>query len=572
MYKPTLQQQKILDCNENCVVIAGPGSGKTSTIAHKICSVVESLRWYEGIAAISYTNKASGELQDKTKKLCSDLKNSYFSTIDSFYIGNIITPFGKRFFGVSDKKLSVEKLDEYYDDLIEKIIAEVDGILKKYIGYSIHQLEMNNINLIEELNPGTLHFISKRFKEGTFDLRLVGGVSNLIFLSSKACRNYFKARFKYLFIDEFQDSGKNQYHLFLRISEIGVKCWAIGDINQSIFRFANKDAKYLKELLTNKDFNKFPMNINHRCHPSIDVYSRKLLGFTESPMKEDNRVYDVFIEGNECDIGIWFQSNLADIKRRFKITSNSKIGILAKKNITLEKFLEKIEIPNKLFKQTILDDDRSLCSGLLNELLSLVFDNNKTVYNFIDRFLDREISSQRLVIQQTTRLVKAFRSKLKEFIADISDNANELGLIFNQICSFIYPNIDNQSALNNLEYLLENKVKLNDFLPAKDNEIQLMNLYKSKGLEFEVVVHLDLYQYILPEYNWIRYEDYESYSDSLNLHYVGVTRAIKAIFLLSSAHRYQTANHRFIPAQRSEFLSGLESFHSTWLESSVKQQ
>lgn len=367
-------------------------------------------------------------------------------------------------------------------------------------------------------------------------------------------------------------SGKNQYELFLRISEIGVKCWAIGDINQSIFRFANKDAKYLKELLSNKDFNKFPMNINHRCHTSIDVYSRKLLGFTESPVKEDNRVFDVFIEGNECDIGIWFQNNLDPIKEQFNIKNNSKIGILAKKNISLEKFLEKIKIPHKLFKQTILDDDRSLCSGLLAELLSLTFDNNKTVYQFIDRFIDREISSQRLVIQQTTRFVNKFRNKLKEYVDDINDNVDELILMFKQICSQIYPNINNHSAVINLEYLLDNKVKLNDFLPAKDNEIQLMNLYKSKGLEFEVVVHLDLYQYILPEYDWIRFEDYESYSDSLNLHYVGVTRTIKALFLLSSSQRYQSANDRFIRAQRSEFLSGLESFHSTWQGSPIKHK
>ncbi len=74
MYNPTPQQQDILDCYENCVVIAGPGSGKTSTISHKICSVVKSLRWYEGISAISYTNKASGELKAKTITLCQDLK------------------------------------------------------------------------------------------------------------------------------------------------------------------------------------------------------------------------------------------------------------------------------------------------------------------------------------------------------------------------------------------------------------------------------------------------------------------------------------------------------------------
>lgn len=566
MYKPTPQQERILECNENCVVIAGPGSGKTTTIAHKIYSVVTELNWYEGVAAISYTNKASGELRDKTKKLCQDLKNSVFSTIDSFYIGNIIIPFGKRFFGLPEKKLSVEKMDSYYDSSINKIIEEVEGILKDYNKYSITELENSNINLINKLNAGTLNFISEKFKEGIFDLRLVGGIANLIFLSSKSCRNYFKARYKYLFIDEFQDSGKNQYYLFLRIAEINIKCWAIGDINQSIFRFANKDAKYLKELLNNEHFNKFPMDVNHRCHPSIDLYSKKLLGFDGLPPEEDNRVFDIFIGGNECDIGMWFQRNLNQIKSKFDVENNSKIGILAKKNITLVNFLEKIDIPHRLFKQTVLDDDRSLCSGLLDDLLKSTFDRKSTAYNFVDKFLDREISSKRLVIQETTKLVKQFKSELNEFVSNNKENSSEISQTFNKICSYIYPDVDNESAIRNLNYLLENKNKFIDFLPAEDNEIQLMNLYKSKGLEFDVVIHLDLYQYILPEYDWLIKQDYESYLDSLNLHYVGVTRAVKALFLVTSTKRYQAARDRFISAERSDFISALKPFQSTWEE------
>lgn len=495
MYKPTKQQQKILECSGNCVVIAGPGSGKTTTIAHKICSVVDCLSWYEGIAAISYTNKASGELREKTKSICYDLKNSFFSTIDSFYIGNIIIPFGKRFFGIPNKKLSVDHLGDYYDDLIDNILVELESILSKYNDYSIKQLEDNQINLISELTESTLHFISKKFKDGMIDLRLVGVISNLIFLSSKACRNYLTSRFKYIFIDEFQDSGEYQYNLFLRIAEIGVKCWAIGDINQSIFRFAKKDAKYLKELLRNKDFNKFPMNINHRCHPSINVYSRKLLGFDETAIEMDNRVFEVFVDGTEVDIGVWFKQNLALIKKRFKLQHNSQIGILAKKNITLEKFLEKTDIPHKLFNKTILDDDRSLCSGLLGALLTMSFDEKQTVYNFIDEYLDREVSRHRYRIQKTTKLVKAFRQNIVDFHKDFNDVIGEIIKIFKGICGMVYPDIDNQRAVLQLEYLLDNKRKFNDFLPAKDNEIQLMNLYKSKGLEFEVVIHLDFLYY-----------------------------------------------------------------------------
>ncbi|PLT30506.1 UvrD-helicase domain-containing protein [Peribacillus deserti] len=566
MYKPTTQQQKILECSGNCVVVAGPGSGKTTTIAHKICSVVDCLNWYEGVAAISYTNKASGELREKTKSICSDLKNSYFSTIDSFYIGNIIIPFGKRFFGIPNKKLSVENLDDYYSDLISNILAEIEGILFKFRDYSIKQLEENQINLINELKESTLHFIAQKFKDGMMDLRLVGVLSNLIFLSSKACRKYFASRFKYIFIDEFQDSGQNQYLLFLRIAEIGVKCWAIGDINQSIFRFAKKDAKYLKELLSNKEFNKFPMNINHRCHPSINVYSRKLLGFDETVVEKDNRVFEVFVDGTEYDIGVWFNQNLALIKKQFNLKHNSQIGILAKKNITLEKFLERIDIPHKLFNKTILDEDRSLCSGLLGALLTMSLDEKQTVYNFIDEYLDREISRERYRVQKTTKLVKAFRENLVEFHQDFNDTTEIIIKIFKDLCGVVYPDIDDQRAVLHLEYILDNKRKLNDFLPAKDNEIQLMNLYKSKGLEFEVVVHLDLYQFLLPEFDWIKYQDYENYSDSLNLHYVGITRAKSALFLMSSSLRYQAAKDKFIPAQKSEFLTDLEVFQSKWVQ------
>lgn len=76
MFNPSKQQKDILNCNDNCVVIAGPGSGKTTTIAHKIHSVIEDLRWFEGVSAISYTNKASNELKEKTLDLCSNLKKT----------------------------------------------------------------------------------------------------------------------------------------------------------------------------------------------------------------------------------------------------------------------------------------------------------------------------------------------------------------------------------------------------------------------------------------------------------------------------------------------------------------
>ena len=68
------------------------------------------------------------------------------------------------------------------------------------------------------------------------------------------------------------------------------------------------------------------------------------------------------------------------------------------------------------------------------------------------------------------------------------------------------------------------------FLPPADNEIQLLTLHKAKGLEFDIVFHLNLYQWILPQYKG-------DYSQDLNLHYVGITRAKKCCVLCTSTHR-----------------------------------
>ncbi|WP_370543090.1 UvrD-helicase domain-containing protein [Geomicrobium sp. JCM 19055] len=151
-------------------------------------------------------------------------------------------------------------------------------------------------------------------------------------------------------MDEFQDSSKHQYYLFLRISEINIICWAIGDVQQSIFRFANKSSKYLIDLLSIKKFKQYTMNINYRCHASIDLYGRKLLGYDVEPIK-DSRIYKIGIDGNETDIGLWFERNIKQMISNFGVNKNSEIGILSKKDLTLELFLEKVNLPHKIFKK-----------------------------------------------------------------------------------------------------------------------------------------------------------------------------------------------------------------------------
>src|SRR5690606_28234247 len=106
---------------------------------------------------------------------------------------------------------------------------------------------------------------------------------------------------------------------------------------------------------------------------------------------------------------------------------------------------------------------------------------------------------------------------------------------FIEIASLIYPNAVNTNSINILQKILSDQILLEKFKPADSDQVQIMTLHKSKGLEFDIVFHLDLYKYIMPSsYNG----EFISPIQDLNLHYVGITRAKKVCILCTSTKRH----------------------------------
>lgn len=94
---------------------------------------------------------------------------------------------------------------------------------------------------------------------------------------------------------------------------------------------------------------------------------------------------------------------------------------------------------------------------------------------------------------------------------------------------------------------------IHSYIPAADNEINIMTLHKSKGLEFNIVFHMDMYKYIISD----EYPD--ETTQLLNLHYVGITRAIDACYIMNGSKRFSSNKDAFVSACPSSFLdfSGL---------------
>lgn len=516
--KPTVEQQEIINSKGNIVITARPGSGKTFTIVEKIKLISESLLDYEGVVAISFTRKASQELQKRCKKLNIPKKSSFFGTIDRFYISQIIMPFAKH---ITRSNANLEVRDSVSS------YQEYRGLKK----------------IKEGINEDIKEILIKSLREGNIFLDIAGETAKFILDAVPDCRLYLKSRYKYIFIDEYQDCGDIQHKIFLELVNLGLIGIAVGDLDQAIYAFTNRYSKYLSSLMLNSDFTHYEITKNHRCHKSISNYSLKLLGI-DTEKVDDRRVFKVKINGGEELIAKCIDSKIDQIKEKYNIDNNNEMAILCRSNASAKQIDKYLKTGHKLFSETELDVYNVYWARLFSDLLMSYFDNNIFSINFVEKYIDEDIN-QNLFNKVDLLVNKIFNLEILE----LNNNSD----LFFEVAKLIYPDYENNEIKDVLIDILKNNDKLLCYKPAEDSEICIMTLHKSKGLEFKAVFHLDVYKYILPnESDWVTEEHYRQ---DLNLHYVGITRAKEVCYIIQGTKRYRNKYNDHVLAIESPFLN-----------------
>lgn len=535
--KLTKQQDLILDYDGNSVVIAAPGSGKTFVLSEKIKKNLKTLLDHQGVVAISYTNKASNELKNRSLSNGEKPLGSFFGTIDKFNLSEIIIPFAKHLFGIPKNEIRIIKLTSLSDEKREKL-DWVDRHL------SLEQLDKKKINDLQEY-----------FKKGLIFIETIGVFADYVFSNSIACQKYIKAKYKYIYIDEYQDSGHEQHQILKKINELDIVAVAVGDLNQSIYAFSGKDSIYLLELTKNDAFKYFKLDKNHRCHASIINYSNFLLNpKTELIPVDINQIYFSKINGDETSIAKWIDKKIDSIQKKFKVNNRNQIAILTRGNRTAEIINDNLETTHRLFVSNELDNNLNIWSAIFSNLLYFVFDKTFKFIDVVEVFASYErFSSSDLKKLNTSKKNIEVISNGKSI--DIKGLKSE----FIKIAKIIAPGLESQESIDLLDSVLNNPIELNSYQTANDNEINILTLHKSKGLEYDVVIHLDLYEWVLPNKgpgpnNDFNNPIYGDWNQDLNLHYVGLTRARKGCILVSSTERH---NNEMVKRQgkNSEFLT-----------------
>lgn len=496
----TKEQLEIISFNKNLVVIADPGSGKTTTLAHKIATILPELMEHQGVISISYTNKASDELELKVTKLTKDTKKSFFGTIDKFSISEIIIPFSKLLYNIK-----TENNKNFFQ--IKKAVDEYEYLK-----------ELND----EELFINLIDLIQKGF----IILDYVSKFALYILDISSECEKYIKARYKHVLIDEYQDCDEYKHQIFLKLINIGLTGTAVGDPNQTIFSYDGSSSEHLIKLANQKLFEVKYLDINHRCHESITNYALKFINPKGNyKIAEDKRIYGFKINGAEEKNAEWIDHNISYVMDKIGTEKLSDIAVLCTNNRTAKIMYEKLQLNSVLIVDTPIDKSTNVADILAKNILIYILGNHNIYIDSL--FQELNINKRNKVISQVQELKKHYKEYNK------LDKPKFLDLIKKIVKSeFDDKNI---VATINSEDNLETYKKTN-------NKLRVMTIHKSKGLEFKAVIIVDLHEWILPKK--IPKNGTTSYinvNECKNLHYVSVTRAEELVVFLFNNKRHNNA-------------------------------
>lgn len=515
---PTPTQRDIINEDGHTVVLASPGSGKTFVMSEKIKRLLRSddMRDYQGVIAISYTRKASLNLKKKSLTDGVREKNSFFGTIDSFCLTQVILPFGNYVIGYPDKEvipiaekdIAKEKKTDF--EWIDSIHPDYKDI-KEPSWQKLYELYLGGYVLINSLELMALHIIKK----------------------CPACRAHLKARFKYVFFDEFQDADTYTNGIFHELIGLGLVCNAVGDPNQSIFGFAHKVSEYLEQLETKPGFKAFRLADNFRCSTPIVNYSNRLLD-ADCEIVETNEegVELISVKGDEERVAEYLTNYLSVDCKKWGVTDYSQVAILVRNSRTQTYIDNNLNQPHRVIASTPLDDDVNPRSRLYAHLLQFYFDKKMPFMAVLDEYADYELFSKK-----TRKRLFELRDKI--IAVEYASIAEEFPEMFKNVADIVLEKYQEGSAQNHLKKVLESEKLVESYKPLKENEVVIMTLHKAKGLEFDIVYHLNMNEFEIP---YKKFENgvalYPDEEQDLDLHYVGITRARKLCVLITNTTRH----------------------------------
>ena len=602
------QKEAVLATDGPCLVIAGAGSGKTKVLTHKIAYDIESGIKPWNILAITFTNKAANEMKERIEKLIGDAaKDLWMGTFHSIcvrilrrYIDRIGYKTDFVIFDTSDQKTLIKECLKTLK-VDDKIFTD-RGVLSEISNGKNEMLEPKayGVKYAGDFRKKTIAEIyelyQRRLRENNaIDFDDIINFTIKILSENPDVLDYYTEKFKYILVDEYQDTNKAQFTLVSLLASKYGNVTAVGDNDQGIYSFRGADISNI--LNFERDFpgtKIIKLEQNYRCTGNIlkaanavikhneNKYDKKL--WTEN---EEGHLPCIYCGEDEYDEGRYIVEQINHLKTeeyyknsdftilyRMNAQSRAIEDILMREGIPYKvigglKFYERKEIKdiiaylrlihnsadNLSLKRIINEPKRGIGKTSIEQIQEISDKTGNSMYEIIrnaqEYGLTRVFSNSRDFIEQIEYL-KSKKDELK--ISDLiketlnktgytkaleNENSVEAETRIENLEEFLTVAIEfeEESADNTLAEFLENITLSSDIdgMEDQDNSITLMTLHSAKGLEFPVVFLVGMEEGIFPGYKTIG--EPQALEEERRLFYVGITRAKQYLYLTCAKHR-----------------------------------
>ena len=579
------------------LVIAGAGSGKTRTITYRIANMLDKGIPQSAILALTFTNKAAREMADRVKELVG--RKLPMLTVSTFHA------FGVRVLRESISHLGYKENFSIYDQADKMaLIKETARSLK------IDPAELNLYdlaNLFSDIKTGRARWdadssqYSPIYDEYNELLKLYNAVDfdDLIVLPIKLFKEKpevlekYRKRYRYIMVDEFQDTSKIQYDLVYLLAQKSRNICVVGDDDQSIYSW--RGANYENIVQFEKDFpevKEIKLEQNYRSTGTILDAANSIISHNTKRKKKN--LWSKSGEGNPIELSYpdneikeaQFIAETITLLRMQDDLSYGDFGILVRTNSLTtaiedallmngipyavsggQSFFQRKEIKDIIAYLRVItnpDDDISLLRIIntprrgigkkaLEQITELGKNEKCSVFAAMQK-LDKYEDFVNMITAYKGKFLsgKNLAATLNDLVDDIhywdhliteyQKNEKEAKWKYKNILTFISL-LDRWEQENEEEesiYSYLNKITLitrDDDQDTEGGKVGLMTIHAAKGLEFKVVFLAGCEDAIIPHARALE-EDPANIEEERRLFYVAVTRAMDKLYITSCRMRH----------------------------------
>ena len=589
------QKEAVMHIDGPCLVIAGAGSGKTKVLTTRIAHLIESGIPDYNILAITFTNKAAKEMRERLNLLVPDNRvfvgtfhsfglkiirenlehlgmNKNFTILDSDDVLSLIKKIMKEH-NIDPKEVSPyyvrSKISFIKNELL--VESELDRYFNTYVDQKVVEVYKEYVNVL------------RRNNSVDFDDLLALPVK--LFKNNKDVLDKYQEHYKYILIDEYQDTNEVQYKMSKLIGSKYQNIFVVGDANQSIYSF--RGANFRNILNFEKDYkeaNVIALEQNYRSTKNIldaansviknnkerkdmELFSELGEGVKVKYLRSYDEKHEITLIADEIkrlmqsgykysDVAIFYRTNAQSrnveevmLKNNFPYKVFGSFYFYNRKEIKdLLCYLRLINNTNDdiSLRRIINVPKRKIGNKSVEDLEKYAERLNTSMFDAIDS--GKELDFKNLIRELQNDALNMSLTELVDDVLDKSGMKHELEAEKTLDSELRLENLMEFKSITASFEARTGSVNLGDFLDEislvadiseheeNDDVITLMTLHSAKGLEFPIVFITGMEEGIFPHSNAFM-EGEEGIEEERRLCYVGFTRAREKLYLTNAKKR-----------------------------------